>query len=64
MPIQTITDPETFQPRKGIMTRYAKAAIAPAQRFYRVIRLIGAGQSYMTPNIARINKLKGSTIGY
>ena len=64
MPIQTITDPETFQPRKGIMTRYAKAAIAPAQRFYRVIRLIGAGQSYMTPNIARINKLKGESIGY
>jgi len=53
MPIQTITDPETFQPRKGIMTRYAKAAIAPANRFYRVIRLIGAGKNYMAPNIFR-----------
>jgi hypothetical protein len=55
MPIQTITDPETFQPRKGIMTRYAKAAVAPASRFYRVIRLIGGGKNYLTPNIARVN---------
>jgi len=57
MPIQTITDPETFQPRKGIMTRYAKAAIAPANRFYRVIRLVGAGKNYMTPSIARVSTL-------
>lgn len=63
MPIQTITDPETFQPRKGIMTRYAKAAIAPAQRFYRVIRLVGAGANYMTPNIARVNKRNGTALG-
>ena len=63
MPIQTITDPETFQPRKGIMTRYAKAAIAPAQRFYRVIRLIGAGKNYMTPNILRQTTLAGGTLG-
>lgn len=59
MPIQTITDPETFQPRKGIMTRYAKAAIAPANRFYRVIRLVGAGKNYMTPSIARVSALNG-----
>jgi hypothetical protein len=64
MPIQTITDPETFQPRKGIMTRYAKAAVAPASRFYRVIRLVGAGKSYLTPSIARGTKLNGVSIGY
>jgi hypothetical protein len=60
MPIQTITDPETFQPRKGIMTRYAKAAVAPAQRFYRVIRIIGAGKNYLTPNIARVGGIGGT----
>jgi hypothetical protein len=65
MPIQTITDPETFQPRKGIMTRYAKAAVAPAQRFYRVIRLVGAGKNYLTPSIARIGSIGGNAIvGY
>ena len=39
--LPTITDPESFQPRKGILTRYGKTAIAPASRFYRVIRLVG-----------------------
>ncbi len=62
MPIQTITDPETFQPRKGIMTRYAKAAIAPAQRFYRVIRLIGASKNYITPSTFRATGFNGETL--
>ena len=43
----TITDPETFQPRKGIITRYGKAAIAPASRFYRIIRLVGPTANYL-----------------
>ena len=43
----TITDPETFQPRKGIMTRYGKAAVSPASRFYRIIRLIGPTANYL-----------------
>ena len=51
MPLPMVTDPGTFQPRKGIMTRYAKAAIQPASRFYRVIRLIGAGAAYARPEI-------------
>lgn len=51
MPLPMVTDPGTFQPRKGIMTRYAKAAIQPASRFYRVIRLIGAGADYLRPGI-------------
>jgi hypothetical protein len=51
MPLPMVTDPGTFQPRKGIMTRYAKAAISPASRFYRVIRLIGAASDYLRPYI-------------
>jgi hypothetical protein len=45
--LPTITDPETFQPRKGILTRYAKAAIQPANRFYRVIRIVGPAANYL-----------------
>jgi len=44
--LPTITDPESFQPRKGILTRYGKAVVNPASRFYRVIRLVGAGGLY------------------
>jgi hypothetical protein len=51
MPLPMVTDPGTFQPRKGIMTRYAKAAIQPSSRFYRVIRLIGASSDYLRPYI-------------
>jgi len=43
----TITDPETFQPRKGIMTRYGKAEVSPASRFYRIIRLVGPTANYL-----------------
>ena len=49
MPLPMVTDPGSFQPRKGIMTRYARAAIQPASRFYRVIRVIGASTDYMKP---------------
>tara|TARA_R100001480_G_scaffold84803_3_gene92843 strand:- start:12467 stop:14185 length:1719 start_codon:yes stop_codon:yes gene_type:complete len=49
--LDTVTDPETFQPRKGILTRYGKVAVQPASRFYRVIRLIGVGQQFLTPEI-------------
>jgi hypothetical protein len=41
--LPTITDPESFQPRKGILTRYGKVAVAPASRFYRIIRIVGGG---------------------
>jgi len=36
-----VVDPATFQPRKGLITRYGKAVISPESRFYRVIRLAG-----------------------
>ena len=52
-PLDTVVDPETFQPRKGILTRYGKVAVQPASRFYRVIRLIGTGADYLTPEIFR-----------
>lgn len=51
MPLPMVTDPGSFQPRKGIMTRYAKAAIQPSSRFYRVIRLIGATTDYLKPYV-------------
>ena len=38
-----VVDPESFQPRKGLITRYGKAAITPTSRFYRIIRLVGTG---------------------
>ena len=51
--LDTVTDPETFQPRKGILTRYGKVAVQPASRFYRVIRVIGQGSDFLTPQIFR-----------
>lgn len=60
MPLPMVTDPGTFQPRKGIMTRYAKAAIQPASRFYRVIRLIGTGANYMQPDFLRGSGFTGA----
>ena len=49
-----VIDPETFQPRKGLITRYGKAAITPASRFYRVIRLIG-GPNRLTGGLVTNN---------
>ena len=43
----TITDPNDFQPRKGILTRYGKTAVGPYYRFYRIIRVVGAGANYL-----------------
>jgi len=45
--LPTITDPETFQPRKGLLTRYGKAAVTPESRFFRVIRVVGAGSNFL-----------------
>lgn len=59
-PLDTVVDPETFQPRKGILTRYGKVAVQPASRFYRVIRLIGTGADYLTPEILRQTQVAGT----
>ena len=45
--LPTITDPQTFQPRKGILTRYGKAAVTPESRFYRIIRMVGASANFL-----------------
>tara|TARA_R110002051_G_scaffold41297_3_gene85247 strand:- start:9391 stop:10998 length:1608 start_codon:yes stop_codon:yes gene_type:complete len=52
--LPTITDPESFQPRKGILTRYGKAAVQPASRFYRIIRLVGVNDNYLIDPFARV----------
>jgi len=45
--LPTITDPDTFQPRKGLLTRYGKTAVSPESRFFRVIRLMGANANFL-----------------
>jgi len=52
--LPTIYDPETFQPRKGILTRYGKLAIEPASRFYRIIRVVGPTANYLFTPFDRI----------
>jgi len=51
MPLDRVVDPESFQPRKGLLTRYGKAIVAPASRWYRVVRIIGdtSGNFLFTP---------------
>jgi len=50
IPVQmlpTVVDPNSFQPRKGLITRYGKTAISPSSRWYRIIRLVGADSRYL-----------------
>lgn len=59
IPVQmlpTIVNPEDFQPRKGLLTRYGKVAITPEARFYRVIRLIGAASNYLTVPFGQVTR--------
>ncbi len=67
IPIQTlppVTDPETFQPRKGIMTRYGKVAISVASRYFRVIRLIGPSSNYLYSPFSRSTNRAGGAQSY
>jgi len=57
--LPTITDPETFQPRKGILTRYGKVHIEPYNRFYRVIRIIGPTTNYLFSPFSRNTQILG-----
>ena len=52
--LPTIYDPDTFQPRKGILTRYGKLAVEPAARFYRIIRVVGPTASYLFTPFDRV----------
>jgi len=59
--LPTIVDPETFQPRKGILTRYGKVMIEPFNRFYRVIRVIGPTANFLFSPFARNNSTLGDS---
>lgn len=59
--LPTITDPESFQPRKGILTRYGKAAVTPAHRFYRVIRIVGPNANALLTPFARNAHVEAGT---
>ena len=60
--LPTITDPQTFQPRKGILTRYGKAAVTPESRFYRIIRLIGASANFLFQPASKAQQSGGVNI--
>ena len=67
--LPTIIDPESFQPRKGILTRYGKVVIEPYNRFYRIVRIIGPTSNFLFSPFARNTavSLGGSTttpLGY
>jgi len=67
IPIQmlpTITDPETFQPRKGLITRYGSVEINPASRYYRIIRIIGADSSYLTTPFKKADRGLNTDLAY
>ena len=59
--LPTIVDPESFHPRKGILTRYGKVQIEPMNRFYRVIRIIGPTSNYLFSPFSRNTKNLGET---
>ena len=52
--LPTIVDPTDFQPRKGILTRYGKAAVTPASRYYRILRLIGPTANFLFTPFAKV----------
>ena len=58
--LPTITDPESFQPRKGILTRYGKVQIEPMNRFYRIIRIVGPTSNYLFSPFSRNTSNMGS----
>jgi hypothetical protein len=57
-----VVDPESFQPKKGAMTRYGKAVIQPASRFYRIVRVVGPTSSYLIAPFARNNKVNNVAV--
>jgi hypothetical protein len=57
--LPTITDPETFQPRKGLLTRYGKVQIQPMNRFYRIIKIVGPTSNYLYSPFARNTQVLG-----
>tara|TARA_R110000744_G_scaffold141411_1_gene252811 strand:+ start:1403 stop:3019 length:1617 start_codon:yes stop_codon:yes gene_type:complete len=65
IPIQmlpTIVNPDDFQPRKGLITRYGKAVITPASRWYRIIRLVGANTNFLTQPFQKISNTYNTAV--
>jgi hypothetical protein len=60
--LPTITDPESFQPRKGILTRYGKVMIEPGNRYYRIIRIIGPTANYLFSPFSRNTTIAGASV--
>ena len=54
-----VVDPQTFQPRKGLITRYGKASITPESRFYRIIRFAGQTNVFADWATTATNVLNG-----
>ena len=59
--LPTVVDPETFQPRKGILTRYGKVHIEPMNRFYRIIRIVGPTANYLFSPFAQNTTISNPT---
>lgn len=60
--LPTIVDPESFQPRKGILTRYGKVQIEPMNRFFRIIRIVGPTTNFLFSPFARNTHSLGTTV--
>ena len=60
--LPTVVDPETFQPRKGLLTRYGKVQIEPNNRFYRIIRVVGATTNFLFSPFARNTSILGTSV--
>ena len=58
--LPTVVDPETFQPRKGLLTRYGKVQIEPMNRFYRIIRVVGPTANFLFSPFARNTSILGA----
>ena len=60
--LPTVVDPETFQPRKGLLTRYGKVQIEPYNRFYRIVRVIGPTANFLFSPFARNSSILGASV--
>ena len=60
--LPTVVDPDSFQPRKGILTRYGKVTIEPYNRYYRIIRIIGPTSNFLYQPFAKNTSFNGTSI--
>ncbi len=60
--LPTVVDPETFQPRQGLLTRYGKVQIEPYNRFYRIVRVIGPTSNFLFAPFARNQSILGTPV--